>query len=168
MSELGGSGPDKASAGPACVIRVAARDEAEQLAEIVRTAFLTEAEIYGDIPPMHETAADIEATFDAGDVTLAAEVGGQLVGTVRGESKRDGTLIVRRLAVLPQFRRLGIARALLVTLEAAYPDAPRFELFTGNLNGAALGLYEGLGYVRTGTREIAPGVELVTLEKRTE
>jgi ribosomal protein S18 acetylase RimI-like enzyme len=148
------------------VVRLAARDEAETLAAVIRDAFRTEALIYGDIPPLHETAADIEATFDTGDVTLAADLDDALVGTVRGETMADGTLIVRRLAVLPDARGLGIGRALLVELEAAYPTVNRLELFTGHLNGAALGLYESLGYVRIGTREAAPGIELVTLEKR--
>jgi ribosomal protein S18 acetylase RimI-like enzyme len=155
------------SDGPAAVtVRIASRDEAAALAAVIREAFISEAEVYGDIPPMHEAAADIEETFDAGDVTLAAEADGRLAGTVRGETMPDGEVAVRRLAVLPWARRRGIARALLVALEDAYPHVARMELFTGSLNGAALRLYESLGYVRTGTREIAPGVELVTLEKR--
>lgn len=153
-------------AGMAYTVRIARRDEAAQLADIVREAFQTEAAVYGDIPPLHETAADIEATFDAGDVALVAELDGRPVGTVRGETDRSGSLIVRRLAVLPEARGLGIGRALLVALEAAYPNVTWFELFTGDLNGAALGLYESLGYLRTGSREVAPGLELVTLEKR--
>lgn len=147
------------------VIRCAARHEAEPVAAIVREAFVTEAVIYGDIPPLHETAADVEATFDAGDVTLIAERAGHVVGTIRGETSADGRLVVRRLAVLPSARREGLGRALLMALEAAYPSVRDFELFTGCLNHAALGLYESLGYVRCGSREIAPGVELVTLEK---
>lgn len=148
------------------IVRTARRDEADIIARVIRDAFQTEAAVYGDIPPLHETAADIEATFDAGDITLAADLDGGCVGTIRGESMPDGTLMVRRLAVVPEARGLGIGRALLVALEAAYPGVTRFELFTGDLNGAALGLYESLGYVRTGSREIAPGLELVTLEKR--
>lgn len=146
-------------------IRLASREEAETVAAIVREAFETEAAIYGDIPPLHETAADVETTFDEGDVTLLAEVDGRAVGTIRGETGRDGRLVVRRLAVLQDARRSGLGRALLEALEAAYPDVTRFELFTGCRNHAALGLYESLGYRRVGTQEIAPGVELVTLEK---
>jgi ribosomal protein S18 acetylase RimI-like enzyme len=148
------------------VVRPATRDEAEKLATLVREAFQTEAAVYGDIPPLHETADDVEATFDASDVTLAADLDGLTVGTIRGESRPDGTIVVRRLAVLPQARGLGIGRALLVALEAAYPYVTRFELFTGDLNNTAIGLYESVGYVRIGTQEVAPGVELVTLEKQ--
>jgi len=150
---------------PGVSIRRASRDEAETLAAIVREAFLTEAAVYGDIPPLHETSADVQATFDAGDVTLAAEIDGVMIGTVRGETTKDRRLVVRRLAVLPEARGLGIGRALIVELEAAYPQVRDFELFTGCRNHAALGLYESLGYVRTKAEEVAPGLELVTLEK---
>ena len=159
MSRLGASRPAKPT------VRLARRDEAEALAALIREAFQTEAAVYGDIPPLHETAADLETTFDSGDVTLVAELDGALVGTVRGETRPDGTLVVRRLAVLPHARGLGIGRALLVALEANYPYVNRFELFTGDQNSAALGLYESIGYERIGTLEVAPGVELVTLEK---
>ena len=176
MCEAGGAGSatdgtgaaakgTNAARSPAAAIRVAAREEAATLAAVIREAFISEAEVYGDIPPMHETTADLEATFDAGEVTLAADLGERAVGTVRGETMPDGTVVVRRLAVLPEARRRGIARDLLAALETAYPDAQRFELFTGSLNGAALGLYESLGYVRTGYKEVVPGIELVTLEK---
>lgn len=148
-----------------CTIRTARRDEADALAAIIREAFATEAAEYGDIPPLHETAADLEATFDAGEVTLVADLDGRTIGTVRGETMPDGTIMVRRLAVLPDVRGLGIGRALLVALEAAYPQAVRFELFTGDRSGMALGLYESLGYLHIGTTEIAPGVTLVSLEK---
>ena len=78
----------------------------------------------------------------------------------------DGTLVVRRLAVLPARPRASASPArCCVALEAHYPYVNRFELFTGDLNKAAIGLYESLGYERIGTREVAPGIELVTLEK---
>lgn len=147
-------------------IRTAHREEAENIAGIIREAFATEAAIYGDIPPLHETAQNVEATFDTGDHTLLAELDGRPVGTIRGETAPDGRLIVRRLAVLPEARRLGLGRALLEELEAAYPHVDHFELFTGCRNSAALGLYRSLGYEKTGSREVKPGLELVTLEKR--
>lgn len=150
----------------AYIIRLAHRDEAELLAELIREAFATEAAVYGDIPPLHETGADIDATFHAGDVTLTAVQDERLVGTVRGETLPDGTLMVRRLGVVPGARGIGIGRALLEALEAAYPDAQRFELFTGDLSGVALELYESLGYRRIRTKGITPGIELVTFEKR--
>ncbi len=149
------------------IIRIASRDEAEAVAATVRRAFLTEAEIYGvDVPPLHERAQDVLDTFDAGDVTLVAEAGGDVIGTVRGETRADGAVMIRRLGVDGEWRGRGIARALMIALEAAYADAPRIELFTGSLSTAALALYESLGYEYVRTETIAPGVDLLYLEKR--
>ena len=148
-------------------VRVANRDEAEAVAATVRRAFVTEAEIYGaDVPPLHERAQDVLDTFDAGDVTLVAESGGAVVGTVRGETLAGGAVMIRRLAVDEGWRGRGIARALMIALEAAYPDAPCIELFTGSLSTAALALYGSLGYEYVRTETIAPGVDLLYLEKR--
>jgi hypothetical protein len=54
----------------------------------------------------------------------------------------------------------------MIALEAAYADAPRIELFTGSLSTAALALYGSLGYEYVRTETIAPGVDLLYLEKR--
>ncbi|NTW28495.1 MAG: GNAT family N-acetyltransferase [Coriobacteriia bacterium] len=151
---------------PDIQIRPARREEATAIAEVVRAAFLTEAERYGtDIPPLRENAADVAATFDAGDAALVAEAEGALVGTIRGETEPDGAVVVRRLAVLPEWRRCGIARALLVALEAAYPDATHFRLFTGSESHGPLALYRSLGYELTRSEPVAPGMEIVFLDK---
>ena len=145
-------------------IRTARREEAEAIARVIRAAFATVAEKFGDIPPLHERADDILATMDAGDVVLAAVDGDDVVGTVRGETMADGAIMIRRLAVLPAYRRSGVARALMAELEHVYPDAERFELFTGNEAFEPLRLYESLGY-RYIDRSDAKHPFLVFLEK---
>ena len=141
--------------------------EAGLVAELVREGFRSEAERYGVmIPPMHETSDDVLAALDDGDVTLLGLIGGEPVATVRGHTQEDGSVMVRRLAVLPRARRNGVARSLMEVLEAAYPDATRFEIFTGIDTTPAIALYESLGYVRTREEEQVPGVVIVYLEKR--
>lgn len=149
-------------------IRRASREQAEEVAAVIRASFATVAEKFGDIPPLHETADDVLATIDAGDVALVAVAeDGRLVGTVRAETLADGTVMVRRLAVLPELRRNGLARELMRELEAAYPGAAHFELFTGADAAEPLALYRSLGYVDAGRRE-ADYPFLVFLEKRRE
>jgi GNAT superfamily N-acetyltransferase len=149
------------------LVRNARREEAVEVAATVRRAFVTEAEVYGaDVPPLHESAEDVLAAFDAGDVTLVAEAAGTIVGTVRGERLASGDVMARRLGVNPEWRGRGIARALMVALEAAYCDAPRIEIFTGSLSTAALALYRSLGYAYVRTETIPQGVELIYMEKR--
>jgi ribosomal protein S18 acetylase RimI-like enzyme len=88
-----------------------------------------------------------------------------IVGTVRGIPRADGTVDVGRLAVDDGWEGRGIGTALMVALEAAYPDAPRFELFTGRDAQGPIFLYTRLGYTITGDRELAPGVHLIWMEK---
>ena len=147
------------------LIRRADPSEAEMVAAIVRAAFATVAEEIGiDIPPLHESADDVRATFAAGDVTLVAVIDGIAVGTVRGDTLPSGDIMVRRLAVLPTHRGHGIAHSLMVALEDAYPDAQRFELFTGATASGPLKLYESLGY-RLMAHDGDVGVPIVYLEK---
>lgn len=73
--------------------------------------------------------------------------------------------MVRRLGVDAEWRGRGIARALMVALEDAYPEATRIELFTGSLSTAALTLYDSLGYEYVRSETVAPGVDLLYLEK---
>jgi ribosomal protein S18 acetylase RimI-like enzyme len=148
------------------ILRATAAD-AELVASLVREGFRSEAERYGvEIPPMRETASDLVASLADGDVVLVARLGGEPVGTVRGHVREDGSVMVRRLAVLPSARRRGVARDLMSVLEAAYPQVARFEIFTGVETAPAIALYESLGYVRTREEEQMPGVRIVYLEKR--
>jgi ribosomal protein S18 acetylase RimI-like enzyme len=152
---------------PGIKIERATADDSALVAELVREGFRSEAERYGvDIPPMLETSDDVLTELENGDITLIARIDGHAVGTVRGHTQPDGSVLVRRLAVLPQARRLGVARGLMDALESAYPASPRFELFTGIDTLPAIALYESLGYVRTRNEEQMPGVTIAYLEKR--
>jgi len=73
-------------------------------------------------------------------------------------------VMVRRLAVLPDVRGRGIARALMCALEEAYPRAERFELFTGAMAEGPIALYTSLGYHLIEPREDM-GFPLVWFEK---
>jgi GNAT superfamily N-acetyltransferase len=151
---------------PGFIVRKATREESAAIAEIIRVAFQSVADAIGmDIPPLHESPADVLATHDAGDIVLVAEADGRLVGTVRGETLEDDSVImVRRLAVLPEARGAGIARKLMGALEAAYPEAGSFELFTGDGAVGAVRLYESLGYHLTEPRYVMD-FPLIYMEK---
>jgi GNAT superfamily N-acetyltransferase len=151
MSE--GAGGSRQQLAPV-IVRLATRDESSAIAAVIRDAFATVAADVGrDIPPLHETAADVEMTFDAGEAVLVADLDGAIVGTVRAECISGGGVMVRRLAVLPDARGRGIAKTLMRALEDAYPDAQRFELFTGAMAEGPIALYESLGYQLIEPRE---------------
>jgi hypothetical protein len=53
----------------------------------------------------------------------------------------------------------------MATMEAAFPRAARFALFTGHLSAGNLRLYQRLGYRPVERRPVHPGLTLVFLEK---
>lgn len=148
------------------IVRTAQRAEVQAIAAVVRDAFETVAAVVGDIPPIHERPEDVIATFDSGDITLVAEIDRGVVGTVRGETMAEGSVMIRRLAVLPEHRNRGIAHALMDAIETAYPHVTRFELFTGATAAGPLALYESLGYRPMRSEDVGQGLTLVYLEKR--
>ena len=76
-------------------------------------------------------------------------------------------LHVTTLAVRPERRRRGYARALLEAALGAFPEARRVHLEVRPTNAAARSLYEVLGFVTTGRRRRYYGDEdalLMTLD----
>ena len=114
----------------AIVIREARLDDQPQIQEILKNS--PEAAAWTDTYPM-----------------LVAEVNGRLAGfalyrTIAGE----GELL--NLAVHPDRRRCGIARALLLSIA---PMAGVWHLEVRESNLAAIGLYTSLGLVLSGRRD---------------
>jgi ribosomal protein S18 acetylase RimI-like enzyme len=120
----------------------------DEILALQKLAFHGEAEFYGDfdIPPMTDTIDDIREEFRT-RTFLKAVVGDRIVGSVRAHEE-DGTCLIGRLIVHPDFRRRGIATGLMREIESCFPGAACFELFTGHLSEGSIRLYEGLGYRR--------------------
>jgi len=78
-----------------------------------------------------------------------------------------GELHITTLAVRPERRRRGYARALVGAALAAFPEARRVHLEVRPSNAAARSLYEALGFAATGLRRRYYGDEdalLMTLD----
>ena len=63
-----------------------------------------------------------------------------------------GELHITTIAVRPEYRRRGHARALIGAALSAYPNASNVHLEVRPTNAAALALYESLGFRKTGRR----------------
>jgi [ribosomal protein S18]-alanine N-acetyltransferase len=63
-----------------------------------------------------------------------------------------GELHITTIAVRPEYRRRGRARALIGAALAAYPNASHVHLEVRPTNAAAIDLYESLGFEATGRR----------------
>jgi ribosomal protein S18 acetylase RimI-like enzyme len=139
--------------------------DAEAILALQRLAYQSEARRYDDwtIPPLVETL-DAVRVHIARHTVLKAVDGERIAGSVRGVVT-DGVCEVQRLIVHPDRQRRGIGSALLAAIEARFPDAAAFELFTGDRSVENLRLYERHGYRRFKTEPVSPAVSLVFLRK---
>ena len=147
------------------IIRAAAADAAEILA-LQKLAYQSEAAIYQDydIPPLTQTLAEIQAEFDRRQV-LKAVAAGRIVGSVRAHLDR-GTCCIGRLIVDPAYQNRGLGTKLMAAIEACFPEARRYELFTGHLNKRNLYLYQKLSYRPVRRQQVSEKLTMVFLEKR--
>jgi ribosomal protein S18 acetylase RimI-like enzyme len=140
-------------------------DEAGQILKLQRLSYRTEAALYDDwtLPPLTQTLRELLEQFDDHTI-LAARLGDEVVGSVRARLE-DGTCYVGRLVVHPRLQRRGLGTRLMREIEASFPAAGRYELFTGHLSEGNLRLYRRLGYQEFREEAISPSLRLVFLEK---
>lgn len=82
---------------------------------------------------------------------LVLEERGEVFGQI-GVRHVLGELHVTTIAVKPEYRRRGHARALIAAALAAYPNASHVHLEVRPTNVEAIALYESLGFRETGRR----------------
>lgn len=103
-----------------------------------------------------------------GTVRLKATSGDQVVGFIAGDTRgRDGIGWITTLGVLPEYRRKGIARAMLASCEEQMA-MPRLRLSVRRSNVAAQELYRQAGYTQVDVwrRYYSGGEDGLVLEKR--
>lgn len=138
-----GGGALKAPLKPALRIRAAARRD-----QPVLQALSNEA--WAGAPDAFAARADEIAQLVSGDdrLVLVAESDGKPMGYLSAV-RLGRTLAIEEVAVLPQFRRTGIARALVAR---ALANATGAVLSVGDANRPARGLYRSLGFRQTARR----------------
>lgn len=101
-------------------------------------------------------------------IRLKASVDGKMAGFIAGDPHtREGIGWIATLGVLPQYRRMGIAAALLDQCEQQL-NLPRLRLSVRRSNEAALALYRKFGYdmVDAWRNYYHSGEDALVLEKR--
>ncbi len=99
---------------------------------------------------------------------LKATVGEQMVGFIAGDIRRSERIgWITTLGVLPEYRRQGIAAALLATCEERM-KVPFVKLSVRRSNAPAIALYRRFGYQQTGVwpRYYSGGEDALVLEKK--
>lgn len=141
-------------------------DDAQAILTLQKLAYQTEAAIYNDytLAPLLDTLDNIAVRFKDRWFLKAVD-GDRIVGSVRAY-QNGPTCYIERLIVHPDSRCQGIGTALLKEIEACFPSACRFELFTGEKSEANIRLYERLGYQGFRQQQISEKVTLVFMEKK--
>ena len=154
------------ASGVMTIQRATAADLPELLA-IQKVAYQSEAEIYGDtsLPALRQTLAEMTADFER-MVFLKGIVNGKIVASVRGYDDGQGTINLLRLCVLPYFRGKKLGQRLMAAIEAEFPQAKRFELFTGHRSAANIHIYTQMGYKNFKTEPFNEHIEWVYMETK--
>jgi len=147
------------------IIEQASVEDAQEILDLQKLAYQSEAAIYNDytIPPLTQTLEGIETDFEK-QVFLKATIGGRIIGSVRGYMNEE-TCFIGRLIVHPDFQNRGIGAGLLNEIEQSFTRAKRFELFTGDKSERNLYLYQKQGYKPFKTKVITEDLRLVFMEK---
>jgi ribosomal protein S18 acetylase RimI-like enzyme len=147
-------------------IQPATLADAAEILALQKLAYQSEAELYGDpsIPPLMQTLSEMEDDLRT-QVVLKASNDGEIVASARAYEK-DGTASIGRVIVHPRLQGRGLGKRIMAAIEARFPDARRFELFTGHRSTRNLGFYRGLGYEDFKTVALTPTILFVYLEKQ--
>ncbi|MDO4565747.1 MAG: GNAT family N-acetyltransferase [Oscillospiraceae bacterium] len=136
------------------------RSELPFFAELIRESFATLARDFklDESKAPHNAAflklSDLEADFDSGAEMYSLSENKAPAGFVQLKPLEDGTLLLNRLAVLPEYRGRGFARKLLAfaDLRALELRASRIELTIIDESAKHKRLYSSEGYIQTDTR----------------
>ena len=146
-------------------VEMASAKDAEEILDLQKLAYITEAETYDDytIPPLTQTLPEMLDDFRNYTV-LKATSDDVIVGSVRGQLTGD-SVYVGRLMVDPEYQNKGLGTRLMLALESAFPQAKKFTLGTGHRSARNLYLYNKLGYKIVSSEVVNENLVMVHLEK---
>jgi len=118
-----------------------------------------------DIPALHESLEDLEASLDEWSWYVVRSAG-RLVGAVRGQlDTRDGHSHwdIGRVMVAPDLQGRGLGRALLEHIQAVAPaEATSYVLFTGAHSSDNQRMYKKAGFSLRKDLPAPPGAVILT------
>lgn len=145
----------------------AEKSDAPEILGLQKTAYQSEAEIYGDesLPALQQTLEEVQKEFDRpGQVFLKTVVNGKIIGSMRGYVEND-TAYLSRVLVHPYFRNRGIGRQLVNEMEKVFPNVKRFEVKTGHKSEQNLARFKAHGYCEFKTEPLNAAITWVYLQK---
>ncbi len=148
------------------IVQRATIENAEEILELQKIAYASEAELYNDltIPPLHQTLKEILSEFNQ-QVFLKITLEKRIIGSVRCRLEKE-TCHIGKLIIHPEQQNCGIGTRLLHAAENQFPEAERYELFTGQKSIKNLHIYEKNGYRIFNTARVSEKLTFVFLEKK--
>ncbi len=139
--------------------------DAPALLALQKLAFEPEARAcqVWEIPPLQETLEGLREHIAMATVLKAMD-GDRLVGAIRG-IVTGGTCLIRVLVVSPDLQGRGLGARLLAAIEAAHPQAERFELTTNMIMVGNVRFYLRNGYEVVEQLQHAPTIRLAFMRK---
>ena len=147
------------------LITRAALQDLPDILELQKTAFQSEALIYGAcaVPPLSQTLENIQEEH-ATKVFLKMTLDGVLIGSIR-VTEKGRAVRLEKLMVHPDFQDRGLGGQLIRAAEEQFPSAGCYELMTGKKSVKNVHLYVQHGY-QIVREEIKPGgIVMVWMEK---
>ncbi len=143
----------------------AEKSDAPGILGLQKTAGQCEAEIYNhdNLPALQQTLEELQNDFDRATY-IKAVMNDKIIGSVRGQA-RDDTAYVSGVVVHPYYQHHKIGRRLMEEIEKAFPNAKRFEAFTGRPNVRGLQLLGQTGYSEFKTEPFTPAITWVYVQK---
>ena len=138
--------------------------DSKEILELQKAAYLSEAELHNDfeIPPLTQTLDELINDFKFKKFIKILD-GSKIIASGQARLEKD-TCHIGRMAVWPEWQGKGIGSKLLAELEKVYPEATRFELFTGEKSASNLSMYCRRGYTEY-KRALLGKTTIVFLEK---
>jgi ribosomal protein S18 acetylase RimI-like enzyme len=150
------------------IIVQAGFNDLENILELQKTAYSSEAELYKEIviPPMKQSLLDIQNEYED-RIFYKLVMDSVIVGSVRVKHAND-VCTINKLIVHPSFQGQGLGRALMDEAEKRAASCKRYELFTGHRSTKNLTFYKRLGYTEYKEQVVNDSLTLIHLYKEGE
>ncbi|HZD58948.1 MAG TPA: GNAT family N-acetyltransferase [Anaerolineae bacterium] len=147
------------------MIKRAKTEDAEEILDLQKLAYQSQAKIYNDysLPPLTQTLEEVKVDFED-QIVLKATISKRIIGSVRAYVDEE-TCYIGRLFVHPDFQNRGIGTELMNAIERTFNEAKRFRLFTGHRSDKSIYLYQKLGYKMIEIKRITDGLSIIHMEK---
>jgi len=146
-------------------IEIATELDAEEILELQKKAYLSEAEIYCDysIPPLTQTIQELKTEFKSHSFYVA-RMKSKIVGSVNIRIE-NSIGHIGRIIVSPEKQGEGIGGKLLSYAEKANSNVRAYELFTGHKSEKNLAIYHHKGYREFSREKINDNLTFIHMRK---